>query len=156
MNKVPAWLMQVDRISKVAVGQMELIHIIASPEYVDIPKTPEYCSRIVIWNNRVLPVIDLSSLVTGVSAYYQHNSVAVAMYVDSVTSQYKYGGIQLTDTPVMDHVSDDQFVDAAKLTQAWKAVSISAYRGGEGEVIPILNVEALFSPGINAKLPKAS
>ena len=152
MSHVPAWLMQVDRVSRVAVGQMELIHIIASPEYIEVPHAPEYCHRAVFWNDRLIPVVDLSVLTTGASAFYQHNSVAVALYWNQQGNELLYGGIQLTDMPVLEQVSNDQAVEAQLLSDQWRALSVSAFRSQAGEIVPIINIPTLFSTEIGAVL----
>jgi len=141
--------MQVDRVSRVAVGQLELIHIIAQPSYIEIPKAPDYCKRVVVWNNKVIPVLDLSMLVNKTSAYYQHNAVAVAMYVNGSEKQVQYGGIQLIDMPVLDTVSNEQKIVESELSVRWKPISISGYRSKDREIIPILDVQKIFSPGID-------
>ena len=149
MSEVAAWLMQIDRLSKVAVGQLELIHIIAAPEYIEVPKAPEYCKRVVIWNGRVIPVVDLSMLVNKTSAYYQHNAVAVALYSAGAGKELKYGGIQLTDMPGLDKVSNEQHIAESELPRNWKPVSISGDRGKENDIVPILDLPRLFTPGID-------
>ena len=145
MNEVAAWLMQIDRLSKVAVGQLELIHIIAEPEYIDIPRAPEYCKRIVVWNNSVIPVFDLSLLINKTSAFYQHNAVAVALYSDMVTQKIKYGGIQLIDMPTLDKVTNKQHISEIEMPEHWRSISISGYRSKDNDVVPILNISRLFS-----------
>lgn len=147
MNDVAAWLMQVDRTSRVAVGQLELIHIIATPDYIEVPKTPAYCTRVVVWNNKIIPVLDLSMLVNGTSAFYQHNALAVALYTNGDGKEVKYGGIQLIDMPVLDRVSNDQQISESELSDKWKSISISGYRSKDDDIIPILDVHRLFSSG---------
>ena len=149
MSDVAAWLMQVDRTSRVAVGQLELIHIIAVPEYLEVPRAPDYCKRIVLWNNKIVPVVDISMLINKTSAYYQHNAVAIALYYDPDNQDLKYGGIQLTDMPVLDKVNNDQHIAEAELSVKWKRISLSGYRRKDNDIIPILDVQRLFSPGIN-------
>ena len=152
MNEVAAWVMQIDRMSRVAVGQLELIHIIANPEYIEVPKAPRHCKRVVMWNNKVIPVMDLSILVNDASAFYQHNSVAVALYAPEGRHELQYGGIQLIDMPVLDKVSNQQQVTQSELSEQWKPLSVSAYRGRDSDIIPILDLPKLFSPDITRYL----
>ena len=149
MGEVAAWLMQIDRASKVAVGQRELIHIVAAPKYIEVPKAPFYCSRVLIWNNSLVPVVDLSLLVNKMSAFYHDNSVAVGVYTDQNSGKTHYGGIQLTDMPVLDKVSNKQQILESELSSAWRPVSVSAYKSTDNEIIPILDLRRLFSPGID-------
>lgn len=139
--------MQVGRTSRVAVGQLELIHIIATPEYIEVPKAPAYCTRVVVWNNKIIPVLDLSMLVDDTSAFYQHNALAVALYTNAGGKEVKYGGIQLIDMPVLDRVSNSQQISESKLPDKWRPISISGYTSKDNDIIPILDVHRLFSPG---------
>lgn len=149
MAEVAAWLMQIDRLFRVAVGQSELIHIIPSPEYIEIPRAPGYCKRVIAWNDEIIPVVDLSMLVNGVSAFHEQNSVAVTLYTEDNSSKLQYGGIQLIDMPRIDHVSNDHAIDREDIPTNWKPLSISAYRNAQGEIVPVLDTGRIFSAGIN-------
>jgi len=150
MSLVPAWLMQIDRMSRVALGQLELVHIIPSPEYVEIPKSHDFCKRVVLWNKKIIPVMDISMLVNKVPAYVENNAVAIAIYRDANSDAIKYGGIQLTDMPVLEKVDNSQAVSKAELPEKWNGVSISCFKLVENEVVPVLDVCRLFSTGISS------
>lgn len=152
MGDVAAWLMQVDRVSRVAVGQLELIHIISDPDYIEVPRTPEYCQRVVVWNNRIVPILDISMLINKTSAFFQHNAVAVALYSSGDSGELNYGGIQLIDMPVLDKVSNQQYVEASELPGNWRHVSISAYRSKDDDIVPILDTQRLFSPDVAQRM----
>ena len=148
MSEAAAWLMQIDRLTRVAVGQLELIHIISSPEYIEVPKAPEYCQRVVYWNHKMIPVIDISMLVTGTSTYYQNNAVAVALYTDPQTNEVSYGGIQLTDMPLLEKISNDQGLSPTDLASHWHPYAISGFKSKDKDLVPIIDVKRLFVPGI--------
>ena len=150
MSLVPAWLMQIDRLSRVALGQLELVHIIPSPEYIEIPKSHDYCKRVVLWNKKIIPVMDISMLVNKVPSYIENNAVAVAIYRDAISEEIKYGGIQLTDMPVLEKVDNSQAVAKVELPDKWNRVSISCFQLAEDEVVPVLDVCRLFSTGISS------
>ena len=150
MSSAPAWLMQIDRLSRVALGQLELVHIIPSPEYVEIPKSHDYCNRVVLWNKKIIPVMDISMLVNRVPSYIENNAVAVAIYRDKNTEDIKYGGIQLTDMPILESVDNSQAVSKSELPDKWDMVSISCFQMSENEIVPVLDVRRLFSTGISS------
>ena len=151
MSEAAAWLMQIDRLTRVAVGQLELIHIISSPEYIEVPKAPGYCQRIVVWNNKIIPVVDISMLVAGTSAFYQNNAVAVALYKDPGSDEIKYGGIQLTDMPLLEKITNEQGVARSDLSSMWHPYAVSGFKSAEKEIVPIIDIRQLFVPGIDKK-----
>ncbi|MCW9015183.1 MAG: chemotaxis protein CheW [Gammaproteobacteria bacterium] len=144
MNKAQAWLLQIDRKTRVAVGHLELIHIVNYPEYYDVPRSPEHCKRVILWNKNIIPVIDMSMLIDGISTYYHKNKIAIAMYENSQTGQYEYGGIQLMDTPILKVIDNNQGVSRSQLSDKWRDYSLSAFKVNE-EMIPIVSIRKIFS-----------
>ena len=149
MSSATAWLMQIDRMSRIAVGKLELIHIIATPDFIQVPKAPDYCNKIVLWNNKIIPVIDISMLTNKTSSFTRKNSVAVAIYEDPVTNELKYGGVQLSDMPVMENVTNDQAALKDQLKSIWWPISVSCFKSEDDEIIPVLDVSKVFSKGID-------
>jgi len=149
MSNVDAWLMQIDDFSRVAIGQLELIHIIASPEYIEVPKAPEYCQRVIVWNDEIIPVIDISILMDHAIPCFHQNAIAVVIYHDENNQVLKYGGIQLFDTPVLAKVSNTQAVIRADMQDRWEAVALSCFKDEEDELIPVLDLKRLFSSGVD-------
>ena len=145
MNSVPAWVMQVDRVAKVAVGKMEIIHIVHNPDYITIPCAPEHCNRVVYWNKKIIPVMNLSMWFNESVVYYHSNLVAIVTYQDESNADIKYGGIQLLDPPVIDYVSNNQLSKTDSNDGKWRAIALSCYRNKSDEDIPIIDLCAIFS-----------
>ncbi|TNF39003.1 MAG: hypothetical protein EP315_00425 [Gammaproteobacteria bacterium] len=145
MSGVPAWVLQVDRVARVAVGRMEIIHVVHEPEFIQVPCAPEHCNRIILWNNKIIPVMNLSSWFNNGVVYYHSNLVAIAIYADSQTGELAYGGIQLLEPPVLDHVSNTQACTDIMMQAKWQALAVSCYRNSRDETVPILDLTAVFA-----------
>ena len=145
MNSVPAWVMQVDRVAKVAVGKMEMIHIVHKPEFITVPCSPEHCNRVIYWNKKIIPVMNLSFWFNDSVVYYHSNLVAIVTYQDENNGNIKYGGIQLLDPPAIDYVSNDQFSNSDSTDGKWKNIALSCYRNKSDENIPIIDLRTIFS-----------
>ena len=145
MNSVPAWVMQVDRVAKVAVGKMEVIHIVHNPEYITIPCAPEHCNRVIYWNKKIIPVMNLSTWFNDSVVYYHSNLVAIVTYQDGNNGDIKYGGIQLLDPPVIDYVNNNQLSKADSTDGKWRSIALSCYRNKSDEDIPIIDLRTIFS-----------
>ena len=59
---IGAWLLQLNDSRSVATSEQEVIEYLVHPQLFPIPFTPEHCSSIVQWRDRMLPVIDICPL----------------------------------------------------------------------------------------------
>jgi len=148
-NGVAAWLMQIDRLTNLAVGQYELVHIVDQPEYTPIPQAPEYCKHVIIWNDNIVPVMNISSWVTGEVQPEDSGIVAILVY-KSPQEEFLYGGIKLSNTPVLERVNNNQQCALPESLAKLKLISISCFKSSDGDVVPILDVTGLFSKKISA------
>lgn len=146
---VAAWLMQVDRMVNMAVGQFELMHIVDQPDYVQIPQAPEYCKHVILWNDNIVPVMNLSSWLTGEPQSDDSYVVAILVYKDA-QGGFIYGGIKLNDTPVLERVSNNQQCGMPEIYEKLKIISLSCFKSSNGDVVPVLDVNGLFSKSLSA------
>lgn len=147
MSGATAWVIQLDHQMSAAVGQMELIHIVDNPEFYKIPGAPAYCDHVILWNNRIIPVMDLSAWLNDSTVVFRRSLVAIAVYRDQ-NNELKYGGIHLSDTPATEVVSNDQACALPITSNRWKAVSVSCFRSSDSNPVPILDVPTIFSTAL--------
>lgn len=144
MSKASAWVMKVDETFYASVSQMELVHIINSPYTINIPKSPEYCQNLIIWNDNILPVVDLSRLLINVDSSTIHDVVAVITYKDS-NNNIQYGGISLSCSPDLEHVENNQICELPENIKNLQTISLSCFLSKDGYEVPILDLNKLFS-----------
>lgn len=140
------WLLPLDQAVNVAVGEYEFIHIVDQPEYLPIPQTPEYCKHVILWNENIVPVINLSSWFSGQKQSEDAGVVAILIYSNS-DGELLYGGIKLVNIPVLAKVKNDQGCSLPGNADKWREISLSCFKSSNGEVVPILDVAALFLRG---------
>lgn len=143
MNGADAWLLPIDSATRIAVGRLELVHIVESPEYFEVPKTPNYCTRVFFWNGRIIPIIDVSVLVNKSPINSRANIVAIANYLNERTQEYEYGGIRLHDTPVLKRILNEDGIQPSELPEKWKRLSVAAFKN-KAEIVPIIDVSEIF------------
>lgn len=144
---VAAWLLEVVPGIMVAVGQFEVIHIVDRPEYFAIPHAPKYCSSVVMWNDKIVPVLDLPSWLTGHEQPGGPDIVAIVAY-QSVHDEYLYGGIGVSSIPALCRVTNEQFCELPDNTEKWHRISLSCFKSEKGQVVPVLNLASIFSSGL--------
>jgi len=144
MSRVAAWVMKVDDSIYASVSQMELVHIINNPCSINVPKAPEYCQNIIIWNDSILPVVDFSRILNNIDSNKLCNVVAVIIYKDS-NNEVNYGGINLSESPELEYVENNQLCDLPEHTKDLQDISLSCFLSKNGHEVPILDMSKIFS-----------
>lgn len=147
---VAAWLMEVDRSLNMAVGQFELVHIVDRPEYMSIPQAPEYCKHVIVWNDKIVPVMNLSSWLTGDVQPEDIGIVAILVY-KNLQEELLYGGVKLNNPPVLERVNNDQQCSLPENSDKLKPISVSCFKSSDGDTVPVLDVTSLFTERLFAK-----
>lgn len=141
-----AWLLKVGQGINAAVGQYEVIHILDKPELISIPQAPLHCNQVVLWNNRIIPIIDLSAWFAGhFEAEIASMSIVAIVVYYSPEGEYCYGGLKLSSIPVLNQVKDDQFCDLPGNSVKWKRISLSSFTAPSDGVVPVLDLPSIFS-----------
>ena len=136
--------MKVDEFHYVSVSQMELVHIINRPDPVSIPGAPDYCGNIIIWNDNILPVVDIATLYKHGMPQSSHEVVAVIIYRDQ-NNDIQYGGIGLYASPELEHVENQQVCAVPDQPECLRTISLSCFISKDGHEVPILDMGKLFS-----------
>ncbi|MFW2374448.1 MAG: hypothetical protein ACN4GM_15080 [Gammaproteobacteria bacterium] len=149
-----AWLMEASGGHKFAIAEYEMIEYVITPELISIPLTPNYCSSIMLWSERMIPVVNFG-LLLGNQDSVTH-SVSVLAYQDMPGEDLKYLGISQQQAPVKITVCDDQACALTEYNQDfWQALSASCFKHDD-EVIPIINLAILGSPEFSQKAKEFS
>ena len=62
MTESRAWLLHFAGGLKAAVGLHEMSQVLISPTLFDVPTMPRYCSDVVIFQKRILPVLNVPNM----------------------------------------------------------------------------------------------
>ena len=141
-----AWLLDFGQGFRGAVGLHEMSQVLLSVDLFKLPCTPQYCQEVFIFQNRILPVLDIVRLLTGRPITRSAgNIIGVALYQAEPTQPIHYGGLYLSTMPSSIVVSDAQAATlAAEKKHYWRPFAISGF-SLEGDTIPILNIAAFFT-----------
>lgn len=142
--KATAWIIEIAENFFGAVGEFELIHILPDyPQLFKIPKTPDYCQQVFIWQNRIIPMLNPAKKLLNIDA--QGKTIAIFAYRNQKTNYIEYGALFIANTPNRIEVSDEQ---AVTLPIHLKPLSIyiqCCFQETDTQnIIPILNIEQLF------------
>ena len=144
MSKAAAWVMKVNDSSYAAISQMELAHIINDPVFVRVPSSPGHCQNIIMWNDNVLPVVDLGQLGDAAGSRPRHNVVAVIIFRDT-NNDLHHGGIALSSSPALEYVNNSQSCTIPNQARPLKDLTLACFTSEQGHQVPILDMTRLFS-----------
>jgi chemotaxis signal transduction protein len=146
--KANAWIISITDTVSVSVGEFELIHILPdTPELFNVPRAPVYCQQVLVWQNKIIPVMNLAQRF-GLKRPSAINSSVIASifaYRAENTGLPEYGALLLTTTPRRSEVSDDQACPLPSELYLWTHYVRSCFQETETKkAIPILKLELLF------------
>jgi chemotaxis signal transduction protein len=144
-----AWLLNFGNNLLAAVGHHEMWQVLISPKLFDIPLTTPYSREVLIFQNRILPVLEVSRLLKDKKTIPITNPVVgIAVYQNDPTEPIRYSGLHLATVPQNIYVSDDQACDLPANQDFWDPLALSCFFLDD-KAIPIIDLAYLFSEEFN-------
>ena len=144
MSESVAWILGFGGSVRVAIGELELIHLETQPKLFPVPKTPNYCQNVVIWQDTIVPAIDLGIAFQGQVNAHETCYAAIVRYRTVADGPLAYAALLLTEIPVRMVINDSLACPLPEKPQALKALAVSCFTLN-GESIPILELASVFS-----------
>lgn len=138
-----AWLLDFGNGVYGAVATRVLLHLLHNAKVFAVPCTPPYCRQAVLWQDRLLPVMDMAARLGG--APQQPDLLAVACYLDPVEGLPRFGALALSAAPVPIIVSDSAACDLPEQPAGWKGLAASCFEH-QRQPVPILHLGRIFGP----------
>lgn len=107
MAESAAWVLALDHQLRAAVGERELAHLIEVPILLDVPRSPPYCRQVLVWNDTVLPAMDLAAWLRRQPMQRQQPLAGVFAYQTRPGADPEYGALLLSGIPTRTRVDDD-------------------------------------------------
>lgn len=103
-----AWVMDVGDGVAVAAGAAHVVEYLLAADPMPVPRTPEHCAGLIVWRERLIPVIDLARLLTGRdNTSGPHRRAVILAYQQAAGEPLQYGALFVTAAPTQTLVSDD-------------------------------------------------
>ena len=144
-----AWILPLDSSLNVAVGEYEILHLVHFPALFSVPGAPFYCNQVLVWQNQILPAMDLAAWLQGQSQKREQKLIAIAAYTDPDSDATQYAGLLLADIPRQVPVDDSQACDLPSVPSlsAWRRIAISCCNHTE-RAVPIIDLPTVFSDAL--------
>jgi len=144
MSEPVAWILDFGGSVRVAIGELELIHLETQPKLFSVPKTPNYCQNVVIWQDTIVPAIDLGIALKGQVNAHETCYAAIVRYRTVANGPLAYAALLLAEIPVRMIINDSLACPLPNELIALKALAVSCF-SLNGESIPIIELASVFS-----------
>ena len=113
------------------------------------PTTPEHCHQVFVWQNQVLPALDLASWLLKKPIRRDQAVVAVTAYQSEPNALPQYGGLLLSTLPTQLQVDDAQVSALPDQPEGWLQLAVSCFRH-EDLTVPIIDLPTIYSNALLA------
>lgn len=144
MAEAAAWIVDLAYGLRAAVGERDMIHLVEKPMLATIPYTPSHCQRVLLWENELLPIMDLTMWLIGQSAEGANSSSGIVAWQDRPEATPQYGVLLFSGLPRKVRVKDEQSCALPEQPSGWQTVAISCFRYDD-QPVPILDLPRIFS-----------
>jgi hypothetical protein len=145
MGRGRAWLLDLGAGASAAIGERELVLLVYDTAAFPVPHAPRYANRVLFWDERALPIVDLPVRVGVASAATETKFVAIVGYRRDGDSRLHYGALPLAAPPVRAAVDDAAACALPEGLERWRSIAVSCFRA-EGVPIPVLDLGRAFGP----------
>ncbi len=139
-----AWVLPLAGQLRAAVGERELVHLVEFPALLEVPRSPFYCRQILLWNDMILPAMNLAAWLTGHDEQRTQHLAGIFAYQNNPDDAPHYGALLLYAIPTRKWVSDKQACALPAEPVGWQTLAISCFADGDN-AIPILELSYIFS-----------
>ena len=147
MSSSNAWLLECGDVLTVAVSDHEIVECVHPERYYKVPGTPDYCSGVLAWQDKLVPVMDLAAALDGIPKTLLDTAfVCLLSYQLAPKQPLQYLALRINNTPQKILVDDEQVCEmpAEGFSALLKSVSLCAFSHQQLPV-PILDIARLCS-----------
>lgn len=152
-----AWLLHLNGGARAAIGQREMLYVLPhEPRLHRVPLAPEHACHVLIWEHRLVPVVDAGLLIsssplstdaetTTLSSFQK--LIAIVAVCDADETQASLGALLLCAMPERIAVSDDSACDLSEELSKSNRMVCACFRAtADSAPVPILDLAAIFGP----------
>jgi chemotaxis signal transduction protein len=139
-----AWMLDSGGGTVVAVAASSVLHVVEDTSLIfRVPLGAAHCNQVLVWQRRVLPVVDLAVLMTGL-APISTQSYACVLGWRALTNETEYGVLLLRGLPRRISVDDAQSTAPSDAqADSWEKFALSFF-SYHGRAVPIIDPAILF------------
>lgn len=148
MSTSAAWLLECGESLSIAVSDHEMVELVRAARDHHVPGTPDYCSNVVVWQENIVPIMDIGPLHDSAGEERTDTYLCLLNYQEAPNSPLQQLALRVNQAPERIQVDDAQVCefprefDGSRL----KPVTLSCFTHHAKPVL-ILDISSLCSPG---------
>ena len=145
MTVSDAWLLECSDTISIAVGDHEMVEFVSTPIRFAVPASPQYCSSVLLWQENLVPVMDIAALL-GHSSDEVQSPMCLLTYQEQPGTALQQLVVPTTWPPEKIRVDDEQACELPEVisNSVLMPVSLSCFTHADQPVI-ILDIARLCS-----------
>ena len=147
-----AWRLALDRRTFAAVGERELLHLLEMPTLLAAPMGPHYCRQALIWNDRLLPALDLAAWLHHAPEPEPWLLAGIVAGLPHPGGEPEFAALRLAAIPTRQSVTDALACALPMQPAGWRSLAWACFRC-DGQPAPILDLAHILSGGLLAAQP---
>ena len=147
MSTVAAWLLDLGGGLHAAVGEREMLHVLPdSPRLYEIPRSPPYCRKVLIWQGEILPVMDLARRLSvhEATAAQSPPLIVITAFQEQQGVAPRHGALLLGSAPARIRVSDAQACELPQPQSRWRSFAIACFEHADRGAVPVVDLGRIF------------
>ncbi len=146
MSISDAWLLDCGESLSIAVGDHEMIELLQTGQQYRVSETPEHGSEVLQWQEKTVPVMEISSLHNGSKLKSSNAYLCLLNYQASADTAVQQLALRVTRAPERIQVDDAQVCDFPREFEnsQLKGVTLSCFTHHAKPVL-ILDISSLCS-----------
>lgn len=148
-----AWLLDVGGGYRIAAPAHLVVEYLLAAETMTVPCTPAHCPGVLLWRERLIPVVDLAPVLPAsgaTSAPWRH--AVVLAWQDAPGKPISHGALVVRTLPAETLVTDDMACPLPEDAAVFGFIANACFLHEE-RPIPVLDVARLFTRPLPATAP---
>lgn len=151
-----AWLLEVASGTRLAAGAPFVVEYLLESETIPVPRTPRHCPGVMLWRERMIPVVDLLPVLSGSRPPSGDWSRSVVLaWQKAPGAPLQYGALRVCAPPLEVFTADDMACSLPDDLPLMRHLARSCFRY-ESSAIPVLDVARLFGAPLPEDLREAA
>jgi chemotaxis signal transduction protein len=148
------WLLHLDGGRCAAIGLRNMLYVLPDkPTTYTVPRAPAYAASVLMWQEHLVPLIDLGAYLYGAARVGSGDStsqalvgvVACATGAESRSSA-TFGAFLMSRAPDRIQVSDSQACPLPDPLAIWAPITASCFLHPQHGPVPVLDLPAILTP----------
>lgn len=148
MSTSDAWLLECGESLAVAVGDHEMVELLSSEHCQRVPGTPAHCSSVLVWQDDIVPVMDLGPLHDGAESPRDRTYQCLLHYQEAPNAALQLLALEVLRAPERIRVDDAQFCEFPRehADSLLRGITLSCFTHHARPVL-VLDIASLCSAG---------